>query len=203
MIAEEYLRRSRLFRRLKSGPHGQLVELYATLLVKDELAGHGTWRCLNLVGDLLSWIERRGLKPTDLNERVAERYLKYRAGKQCIQPGDRAALKRLLSVLREVGMIAPAPLPPITPEDQIFEGFSDYLRQERGLAPRSIISPSASRSPLPARGVPCRRRRSRQDQPRGRHPLHRAPRPGWERGIWEARCAGRCAHFSDTSIIKG
>jgi hypothetical protein len=26
----------------------------------------------------------------------------------------------LLSVLREAGMIAPAPLPPITPEDQIF-----------------------------------------------------------------------------------
>jgi hypothetical protein len=41
MIAEEYLGRSRLFRRLKSGPHGQLVELYAALLVKDELAGHG------------------------------------------------------------------------------------------------------------------------------------------------------------------
>jgi site-specific recombinase XerD len=65
--------------------------------------------------------------------------LKYRAGKQCIQPGDRAALKRLLSVLREAGIIASAPLLPITPEDQIFERFSDYLRQERGLAPRSII----------------------------------------------------------------
>ena len=54
MIAEEYLRRSRLFRRLKSGPHGQLVELYATRLVKDGLARQGTWRCLSLVGDLLS-----------------------------------------------------------------------------------------------------------------------------------------------------
>ena len=140
MIAEEYLHTSRLFRRLKNGPHGQLVELYATLLVNDERASHGTWRCLNLVGGLLSWIERRGLRPTDLKEQVTERYLKYRAGKQSLQPGDRAALKRLLSALREVGMIAPAPLPPITPEDQIFEGFSDYLRQERGLAPRSIIS---------------------------------------------------------------
>ena len=108
MIAEEYLGRSRLFRRLKSGPHGQLVELYAALLVKDELAGHGTWRCLNLVDDLFRWIKRCDLK---------------RAGKQCIQPSDRAALKRLLSVLREAGMIAPAPLPPITPEDQIFGGF--------------------------------------------------------------------------------
>jgi hypothetical protein len=100
MIAEEYLGTSRLFRRLKSGPHGQLVELYAAHLVNDELAGHGTWRCLNLVDDLFSWIKRCGLKLADLDERVAERYLKYRAGKQCIQPGYRAALKRLLSVLR-------------------------------------------------------------------------------------------------------
>jgi hypothetical protein len=139
MIAEEYLGRSRLFRRLKSGCHGQLVELYAALLVKDELAGHGTWRCLNLVDDLFSWIKRCELKLTDLDERVAERYLKYRAGKQCIQPGDRAALKRLLSVLREAGMIAPAPLPPITPEDQIFEGFSDYLRRDP-LRPKHVWS---------------------------------------------------------------
>ena len=139
MITEEYLGRSRLFRRLKSGPHGQLVELYGARLVNDELAGEATWRCLHLVEDLFSWIKRYGLKLTDLNERVTERYLKYRAGKQYIQAGDRAALKRLLSVLREAGMIAPALLPPITPEGRIFEGFSDYLRQERGLAPRSII----------------------------------------------------------------
>src|SRR5262249_44130141 len=77
---------------------------------------------------------------TDLDERVAEQYLKYRAGKQRIQPGDRAALKRWLSVLREAGLIAPARLPLITPEDQIFEGFSDFLQHERGLAPTSIIS---------------------------------------------------------------
>lgn len=66
--------------------------------------------------------------------------LSTEAGKQCIQPGYRAALERLLSGAREVGMIAPAPLPPITPEDQIFEGFSEYLRQERGLR-RGLSSP--------------------------------------------------------------
>ena len=139
MIAEEYLGRSRLFRRLKSGPDGQLVELYAARLVKDGLARHGTWRCLNLVGDLLSWIASSRSKLTDLDERMVERYLRHRGGKQSIQPGDRAALKRWLSVLRDAGTIAPAALPPITPQDQIFEEFGDYLRRERGLAPKSIV----------------------------------------------------------------
>jgi site-specific recombinase XerD len=139
MVAEEYLGRSRLFRRLKSGPHGQLVELYAAHLVKDGLARHGTWRCLSLVGDLLCWIAGSRWKLPDLDERMVERYLRHRAGKQSIQPGDRSALKRLLSVLRDAGTIAPAALPPITPQDQIFEEFGDYLGRERGLAPKSIV----------------------------------------------------------------
>lgn len=139
MIAEEYLRRSRLFWRLKSGSHGQLVELYATRLVKDGLARQGTWRCLSLVGDLLSWTARSRVRLPDLDERRVERYLRHRARKQSLQPGDQAALKRLLSVLREAGTIAPTALPPMTPQDQIFEEFGDYLRRGRGLAPKSII----------------------------------------------------------------
>ena len=139
MIAEEYLGRSRLFRRLKSGPEGQLIEVYAARLAKDGLARHGTWRCLNLVGDLLSWIAGSRSKLTDLDERMVERYLRYRGGKQSIQPGDLAALKRWLSVLRDAGSIAPAALLPITSQDQIFEEFGDYLRRERGLAPKSIV----------------------------------------------------------------
>jgi len=151
MVAEEYLSRSRLFRHLKSGPHGQLVELYAVRLVKDGLAHHGTWRCLNLAGGLLSWIARSRSKLADLDEGMVERYLRHRARRQSIQPGDRsgdrAALKRWLSVLREDGAIAPLVLPPLTP-------------------------PSSGHPQVPARGVLRRRRRAVQDQPRGRDPLH-------------------------------
>src|SRR5262245_49129084 len=106
MIAEEYLSRSRLFRRLKSGPHGQLVELYAARLVKDGLVRHGTWRCLSLAGDLLGWVARGRLKLIDLDEGKVEQYLQCRARRRTIQPGDRAALRRLLSVGREAGIIA-------------------------------------------------------------------------------------------------
>src|SRR6516165_3308336 len=136
MIAEEYLTRSRLFRRPRNGSH---VELYASRLVKVGLNRRGTWRSLNLVGDLLSWLTRIGSIPTELNERVVEKYLRHRSTKQCIQKGDRAALKRLLSVLRDAGVIAPAMRPPLTPHEQIFEAFSHYLREERGVTTRSIV----------------------------------------------------------------
>jgi site-specific recombinase XerD len=139
MIADEYLNRSRIFRRLKNGPHGSYVELYASRLVKIGLSRHGTWRSLNLIGDLTSWLTRIGSMPTELNERVVEQYLRHRSRKQSIQPGDRAALRRLLSVLRETGTIAPAMRPPLTPHEQIFEAFSQYLQEERGLATKSIV----------------------------------------------------------------
>ena len=108
MIAEEYLTRSRLFRRLRNGPHGSYVELYASRLVKIGLNRRGTWRSLNIVGDLLSWLMRIGSTPTELNERLIEEYLRHRSTKQGLWKGDRAALKRLLSVLRETGTIASA-----------------------------------------------------------------------------------------------
>src|SRR5690606_37128128 len=123
MEVEEYLRRSRLFQGLKSGDGGQLVERYAARLVEEGLARHGTWRCLNVVSGLLSWIARRCFKLADLDEHMVERYLRHRAGRQSLQPGDRAALKRWLSVLREEGAIASAALPPLTLQDRIFKEF--------------------------------------------------------------------------------
>jgi site-specific recombinase XerD len=139
MEVEEYLGRSGLFQRLKCGPHGQLVERYAARLVEERLVQHSTWRCLNVVSGLLGWIRRRHCKLADLDERTVELYLRYRARRQSIQPGDRAALKRWLSVLRKEGAIAPAVPPPLTSHDRIFKEFDAYLRTERGLAPRSII----------------------------------------------------------------
>jgi hypothetical protein len=111
MIAEAYLGRSRLFQHLKNGPDGPLIERYAARLVEDGLARHGTWRCLNVVGGLLRWMASSRIRLTDLDERRVERYLRHRGCRQTIQPGDQAALKRWLSVLRSAGTIAPAALP--------------------------------------------------------------------------------------------
>src|SRR6516162_8113112 len=131
MLTEEYLGASRLFWRLKSGPHGQLVEV--------GLARNGTSRSLNLVSDLLSWIARSRCMLVDLDERMVGRYLRHRARKQSIQRGDRAALTRWLLVLRQAGTIAPPATSPITWQDQMAAEFGDYLQKERGLAPRTIV----------------------------------------------------------------
>ena len=183
-------------------PHRQLVELYAARLVKDGLARQGTWRCLNLVGDLLSWITKSRAKLTDLDEGTVELYLRHRARKQSIQPGDRAALKRLLSVLRDTGMIAPAVLPPIGPQDRIFVEFGDYLIRERGLAPKTII-----------RHLPVIRRFPREVCPAGASDVEKIGQEDvtryierhardWSPASGKAMCWSLRA-FLDTSITQG
>lgn len=139
MDTEEYLRRSQVFRRLKNDFHGPLIERYAARLVEDGLARQGCWRSLNMVDGLLSWMTSSGADFTDVDEHVVERYLLYRGRLQSIQPGDRAALKRWLSVLREEGAIAPPLAAVLTPHELIFKAFAAYLRTERGLAARSIV----------------------------------------------------------------
>lgn len=137
-IAEEYLGRSRLFRRLRSGAHGQLIELYAARLVEVGLSRHGTWRSLNVVGNLLAWMASHRTTLSDLNESTVEHYLRHQGAKQTIQLDDRAALKRWLLTLRTAGTIAPAAVPPKTSHEQIFAEFGDYLRSERGLTAKTI-----------------------------------------------------------------
>ncbi len=139
MEVEEYLRGSTLFRRLKNGRHGQHFECFAVHLAEVGLVRQGTWRCLNVVGGFLSWMDRRRCALAGVDEHMIERYLRHRAGRQSIQPGDRAALMRWLAVLRNEGIIAAAVPPPLTPHDRIFKAFEAYLRTERGLAHKSII----------------------------------------------------------------
>ena len=139
MIADEYLDRSQLYLRLRNGPYGRHAEIYAASVVKDGLKRHGTWRCLSLFDRFTGWVASSDFTLAVVDEKTIDRYLRHRAKKQSIQPGDKPALKRLLSVLREAGAIPPAVLPPATPHEQIIETFNHYLHEERGLAPKSII----------------------------------------------------------------
>ena len=135
---EEYLSKSRLFRRLRSGTHGRLVELYAAHLVEVGLARHGAWRSLNVVGNLLAWMASHRTRLSKLDERMVDRYLRHQGAKQTIQLDDRPALKRWLLTLRSAGTIAPAAVPMDTPQEQIFAEFGAYLRSERGLSAKTI-----------------------------------------------------------------
>lgn len=49
-------------------------------------------------------------------------------------------MARLLSALRDAGLIEPAEIPKPTEHEAIFQAFSDYLGKERGLTPASVVA---------------------------------------------------------------
>ena len=139
ITAEAYLGRSRLFQRLKSGPHEQLIERYAARLIEDGLVREGVWRCLNVVGGLLSWMASSRTRLADLDECRIERYLRHRGSTQTIQPGRPGGAEAVAVDTARCGRDRAAPCTDSTPQEQIFAEFDNYLQRERGLSPKSIV----------------------------------------------------------------
>lgn len=138
MNANDYLERSTLYRKLIHGSYGEFSRVYAARLSGEGFGQQSTWRSLSLFRDLMDWHIGKGHDPQDLSEIHVEQFLEHRSEHWCINAGDRAALRRLLSALREERLIPPA-LPVVrTEHEQIIDAFVAYLAHERGLASSTV-----------------------------------------------------------------
>lgn len=197
MEVEEYLGRSRLYRSLRSGPHGQFVERYAARLVEERLVRHGTRRCLKVVGGLLSWIAGRRYKLVDLDEQVVERCLRYRSGGSLSNPATELRSSDGCRCYARNGrsrVSATISHPARTDLQRV----RCLLRSERGLSPSSISRSSRFLREVCSGGALALCKIGQEDVIRyiERHAQD------WSPGTGEA-IAGRCAPFSVTSIIGG
>src|SRR5690606_20889207 len=99
-----------------------------------------TWRSLSLFRDLMDWHVGNGHDPQDLSEVHVDRFLEHRFKHWSPDSGDRSALRRLLSALREEGLIPAAAPRERTEHEQIVDVFAAYLSNERGLAASTVES---------------------------------------------------------------
>jgi site-specific recombinase XerD len=134
MDATDYLQRSTLYRKLIHGPYGEFSRVYARRLSEEGFTRQCTWRSLSLFRDLMDWHVGGGHDPEHLNEASIEGFLDHRSRHWRINAGDRAALRRLLSALRDKGLILAALPIDLTAQEQIVEAFSAFIINERGLS---------------------------------------------------------------------
>jgi site-specific recombinase XerD len=139
MTTNAYYSSAKALGRLHEGPLGTHVDLYAARLLKDGYCQQSGWRCLHVIDDFSRWLARRNLGLRDIDEQTVERYQQFRVRYRCRYAGDRRALRRLLAILREVGVIVPRPPIVPTPHEQVAEDFQRYLSQERGLTRVTVI----------------------------------------------------------------
>ncbi|WP_457813768.1 hypothetical protein U8C43_07320 (plasmid) [Sinorhizobium meliloti] len=153
MNASDYLKRSALYRKLVYSPYREFARVYAAKMSNEGLGRRCTWRSLSLFRDLMDWHVGNGHDPQDLSEVHVDRFLEHRFKHWSPDTGDRSALRRLLSALREEGLI-PAALPvERTEHEQIVDVFAAYLRQGRAISTKRPAS-GIPECPLSMRTMP-------------------------------------------------
>ena len=139
MSVDAYFTCPAVLRRLHEGPLGIHVDLFADRLLNEGHCRESARRNLRVVCDLSHWLGRKGLGLCDLDERIVERYQRFRSRYRCPAATDRAALLRLLTVLRQVDAVAPRPSAVLGPAEQTEQEFYRYLTKECGLGGPSAI----------------------------------------------------------------
>jgi len=139
MGTDVYFSRPEALRKLHEGPIG-----IHRSVCGPAFEGHSQQSAGNnfrVVCDFSRWLLRKRLGLADLNEQLAEHYLQLRSRRGSLFGQDRATLRRLLAVLRDVGAIAPKRPEVLVsgPLEKLESDFERYLTQERGLARTAII----------------------------------------------------------------
>ncbi len=88
------------------------------------------------------WLGENGLRPQAICSRHCAEYLRCRARRLRIYPGDGIALGQFLEFLRSKGVSAAeqASVARLTAAGRCVEGFERYLREERALSQASLIN---------------------------------------------------------------
>jgi site-specific recombinase XerD len=140
MATATFIKKPKRLRRLREGPLGVHIDLFAARLLREGHCQQSAWRNIRVAGDFSRWLSRKGIAVDGVDEGIVERYMQFRSRYRHPFLSDRAALNRLLTVLREVDVIVPKRPEPLSAHEQIVEDFRRHLLQEGGYGRRTIIT---------------------------------------------------------------
>jgi hypothetical protein len=124
--------------RRKPGLLGPYVEGYSAWLIRR---GHTALTARNMLkefGQIGRWLAEEGLEVRQLSEELLVTFLADRRRAGCRRlPGVRG-LKPPVAYLREVGAVDPAAAP-TTAIDVLLRQYQDWLVDDRGLAPATVL----------------------------------------------------------------
>lgn len=117
------------------------VEGFAALLSEQGYPRSTRKEQLRLVAHLSRWLEQRGFEEGEVDEERIVEFLRYRSGRGLVARSNAAVLKLLLRHLRDTGVVR-EPVPTVDGSGRlaIERGYSEYLAQERGLCPVTLVN---------------------------------------------------------------
>jgi integrase/recombinase XerD len=125
---------------LRAGPLGEHVDGFAEALRSAGYEPRSVEAKVLIVAQLGRWLARRGLGVRDLDEGRVREFLRF-WGRRYRSHRAQATLRQLLRYLRTTGVLAPAVVSVKRGTAVLIEEqYATYLREERGLAPATLIN---------------------------------------------------------------
>jgi integrase/recombinase XerD len=138
-MLEHFFKGSQTPERLRHTFFGKYFDLFAAELVRGGYAVHSGWLQINTVECFGLWLRKNGIAISALVDEHTFQYVRYRKRKQMVRRGDMACLRRLLSLLRRLEVIAAQGLPTPASESVVTNEFVQFLKTQRGLADSTIL----------------------------------------------------------------
>jgi site-specific recombinase XerD len=118
--------------RLRQGPLSEHLDAYAAAVAEQGYAPHSISRQIVAIANFSRWLKRKHIEIESLNQQVVDRFLRLRRRQQRLGRGGPRALDRMLSMLRQKGIVKPCQPPVADGRSKIAAGFHCYLLQELG-----------------------------------------------------------------------
>ena len=127
-------------RRPPKGPLAAHVGPFGEWAFEQGYSKHRVQSRVHLAAGFSQWMERKGVRVREVTGKHPAQYLRHRAHRNRIFPGDKASLKQFLEFLRCGGIVAAERLDsgPITPVEQCVRKFETYLQDQRSLSLTTI-----------------------------------------------------------------
>lgn len=127
--------------RLRQGPLSEHLDAYAAAVAAQGYGRHSIREQIVVIADFSRWLKQKQMAVQDLDNKVVDRFLQHRHRPRRVRRGDPKTLQRLLTMLRQTGVVK-ADQPPVadTAQSRIVAEFRRYLLQERGLSPSTLLN---------------------------------------------------------------
>jgi site-specific recombinase XerD len=141
-MIERFYKHPTIMLRYREGMLGTYLDPLAGQLEKEGYASESACVQIRVIADFGRWLEGKGIAAHEITQEHINRYLRSRAQQQHTRLGAAAALKRLFSFLREVGVIAEEVIVD-SPGTKLKREFETYLLRERVVVPKTVIGYAA------------------------------------------------------------
>ena len=123
-----------------SGPLFPYFDLYLTHLKEQGYAAGSCFEQVYILKACDRWLKRTGRDVRDLDESVAREFLRRAIKGGYGTNAGAATLRRLLAMLRRIGVAPQVKATPPSPSEQLTGAYERFLLQERNLTPQTAVN---------------------------------------------------------------